>query len=250
MRLNLRRDLFFLGVFVLFAIHLAIVSFTNNSSPYLIVRGISMEPTYHEGDVLLSSRTAPADIAVGDVIIFAVSPDDRARNKLPSVVAHRVISIDARGGMLQFQTKGDNTEIDPFVVSSDTVLGKSTKNLGPWALPFLFLTQSSTVLFILLPVAVFSTVLVVAGVRKRLSAAPAANREALVVTEPDTAVSQRSGKFVEIEEWCESVLEDFSPPIADDRERIEHGIAALRDRPKPQSGSDIYEIEEDLGRTA
>ena len=192
-----------------------------------------MEPTYHEGDVLLNASVAPADIAVGDVIVFRVSPEDRARYKMPSVVAHRVIGVDARDGRLEFTTKGDNAEIDPFAVSSDTVLGKATRNLGRWAWPLILLTQKSMVLFILLPMGVFGVVLVAAGVWNRRA--------------PRQSFSM---KLREIKEWSDSVLRNTQDPVSEDRALVEEAIAALREGPPGRRSPGIHEIEDELGKTA
>ena len=209
-----------------------------------------MEPTYHEGDVLLSVSAAPADIAVGDVIVFRVSPEDRTLYKMPSVVAHRVIGVDARDGRLEFTTKGDNAEIDPFAVSSDTVLGKATRNLGRWAWPIIFLTQKSMVLFILLPMGVFGVVLVAAGVWNRRAGSDASDSDSSSIRVTKAPRQSFSMKLREIKEWSDSVLRNTQDPVSEDRALVEEAIAALREGPPGRRSPGIHEIEDELGKTA
>lgn len=78
---------------------------------YIIVDGISMQPTFFTGDLVILHRSAA--YRVGDVIAFQV----QGRN-----VIHRIVGGSARGG---FITQGDNKpEVDPWQPTPDRILGK------------------------------------------------------------------------------------------------------------------------------
>ena len=147
-------DLVLLAGVVLLTGYLMLMAVNNTTSPLVITRGTSMEPTYHEGDLLTLRRVAPVDIAVGDVIVFDISGDAKSAN-LPDLVAHRITKITARGGKFVYHTQGDNSDPDPFTVESSQVRGVVIGNLGPIGRLFLirFNLQSLALLFV--PVGVF-----------------------------------------------------------------------------------------------
>ena len=141
--------------------YLGLVLFLGTSTPFLLVRGTSMEPTYHAGDLLLSKSPPEAEIKVGDVIAFNVPDDAPEKLNFPPVVVHRVIGMEGREGQLVFITQGDNAVVDPFQVSPDLVRGVIFKNLGPVGRPILFLTNKKVLLFVGLPLLAFIVVVVV-----------------------------------------------------------------------------------------
>jgi signal peptidase I len=63
---------------------------------YVIVAGVSMEPTFHTGDLAITQRRAAYD--VGDVVAFSTEG---------GVVIHRIVGGDADQG---FTMQGDNRE--------------------------------------------------------------------------------------------------------------------------------------------
>ena len=176
--------------------YLGFVLFLGTSTPFLLVRGTSMEPTYHAGDLLLSKKPPEAEIKVGDVIAFNV-PDDAPENlNFPPIVVHRVIGTEGREGKLVFITQGDNAVVDPFQVPPDLVRGVILKNLGPVGRPILFLTNKKLLLFVGLPLLAFVVVVVVSHAltpkKKEEDPAP----EAAVLSEKaefDVMLNQLSG---------------------------------------------------------
>jgi signal peptidase len=81
-----------------------------------IVSGTSMEPTYHTGDLALVRRTD--DIAVGDVIVYAVPAGEPGEGRH---VIHRVVGGDATGGWI---TRGDNRDTpDIWRPRADDIVG-------------------------------------------------------------------------------------------------------------------------------
>ena len=122
--------------------NLGLVLFLGTFTPFLVVNGTSMEPTYHAGDLLLNKRPPEAEIKVGDVIAFDVPSDALGELNVPHVVTHRVIGMELSKGQMVFITQGDNnTVVDPYQVPPSLVRGVVLKNLGPVGRPFLFLAD-------------------------------------------------------------------------------------------------------------
>ena len=75
----------------------------------VLVRGVSMEPTYATGDLVLAYRGSPR---VGDVVAY--------RHPQGAVVIHRLVEVTDQG----LVTQGDNVAtVDPWVVAPQDVLG-------------------------------------------------------------------------------------------------------------------------------
>ncbi len=121
--------------------YLGLMLFLGTSSPFLLVRGTSMEPTLHAGDLLLTRSVPVGEINAGDIISFRVPDDAQERLKMPANAVHRVMGIDGEKGQLVLVTKGDNSDVDPFKVQSGAVHGVVVKNLGPVGRPILLLTN-------------------------------------------------------------------------------------------------------------
>ena len=78
---------------------------------------------------------------------------------MPPDVAHRVIEISGFEGQLAFQTKGDNSGIDPFIVPAGNVHGIIIKNLGPIGRLILLLTSKKVLMYVGLPAGSFVIIL-------------------------------------------------------------------------------------------
>lgn len=88
---------------------------------YIVVSGVSMEPTYHDGDLVLllqKDRYVP-----GDIVAYRVPEGDVGAGKL---VIHRVIGSDEKG----YITQGDNRKSkDLWRPQQSDVVGKSWLHL-------------------------------------------------------------------------------------------------------------------------
>lgn len=95
----------------LFVAGLAVLIFYINSG-FLGVRptvisGVSMQPLYQAGDIIVSRTVAYETLQVGDIIVFRQG-DHR--------IVHRIIDIQADGRDVWFTTQGDNNKtVDPPV---------------------------------------------------------------------------------------------------------------------------------------
>ena len=91
------------------------------------VRTESMEPTIPARSYILVQKIDPAQVAVGDVIVF--SSDDPDLNGANNT--HRVIEI--LNGGTEFRTQGDNKMTNPgadkYTAKSEKVVGRYVRNL-------------------------------------------------------------------------------------------------------------------------
>ncbi len=70
-----------------------------------VVEGISMEPTFHTGDMVVLRPASPSDIKVGDVVVYKSGS---------RYIIHRVISIYEVDDTYCYVIKGDNNPLpDP-----------------------------------------------------------------------------------------------------------------------------------------
>ena len=85
------------------------------STAYVFVKGTSMEPKYHTGDLVLVRRRPSYE--VGDIAAFTVAAVGRGQN----VVIHRVIAVEPDGTHI---LQGDNRdEPDPWHPTKDEIVG-------------------------------------------------------------------------------------------------------------------------------
>ena len=121
-RFTLRRLVRFLLIAGLgFAIGIAALMTVPMAFGYrgFVVLSGSMEPTIHTGDAVLMDSISPLDARIGDVVSFR-SPDDPTH-----MITHRVVSMVATGGVVQFVTRGDaNTGVERWSVPADGVIGR------------------------------------------------------------------------------------------------------------------------------
>jgi signal peptidase I len=107
---------------------------------YVMVQGKSMEPTYHDGDLVIARRGGP--YRRGDVVAFRVG----GRFNDPGLVIHRIVGGNGAHG---FVTRGDNRDRkDPWSPKNGNVIGRATFSIPfagrvaetvrqPWALGLL-----------------------------------------------------------------------------------------------------------------
>jgi signal peptidase I len=85
---------------------------------YLVVSGISMQPTLHAGDLVIARHARR--YRVGDVIAYRVPEHELGAGTL---IIHRIVRGSARTG---FVTKGDNrARADPWRPTPPRIVGKT-----------------------------------------------------------------------------------------------------------------------------
>jgi signal peptidase len=80
-----------------------------------VISGVSMQPLYYAGDVIVSRTVAYETLEVGDIIVFRQG-DHR--------VVHRIINIQTEDGEVWFTTQGDNNNMVDPPVHADHVEGR------------------------------------------------------------------------------------------------------------------------------
>lgn len=94
---------------------------------FVVVRGRSMEPTYHTGDVVYASTWG--GVAVGDLVVVQIPHGQPGAGQR---VIHRIVGLGPRDVVI---TKGDNNrDPDAFVLTRRDVLGRCRLDLGRWLL--------------------------------------------------------------------------------------------------------------------
>lgn len=115
--------------------------------PFVPILGNSMEPELRSGSLLTIESTHPADIKVGDIIIYTVPEIVREHYNYPPTVAHRVVEIKTVPS-LGFRTAGDNTGEDPFTVRPADIRGTVGRQIPYLGLPLLFFQSTQGVIFV------------------------------------------------------------------------------------------------------
>ncbi len=99
-------------------------SFMGGPASYILVNGISMEPTMHTGDFALAIKQD--SYKVGDVVPFKVEAGENQGYRVPDaggIVIHRIIGGNGVDG---YQLQGDNNSwVDPWQPTHDEVLGRT-----------------------------------------------------------------------------------------------------------------------------
>ena len=99
-------------------------AFLDGPASYVIVSGISMEPTMYTGDLALALKQG--SYTVGDVVAFRVEEGETRGYRVPEgggIVIHRIIGGDAQSGYLM---QGDNNSwVDPWQPAQDKVVGRA-----------------------------------------------------------------------------------------------------------------------------
>jgi signal peptidase len=85
---------------------------------YVMVQGTSMEPTYHNGDLVFTRRETVYHR--GEVVAFRVGGEFND----PAIVIHRIVGGTAIHG---FVTRGDNrNRTDPWSPKNANIVGRAT----------------------------------------------------------------------------------------------------------------------------
>ncbi len=92
-------------------------TFLAGSTGYVMVSGISMQPTYYTGDLVLTRRQV--DYRQGDILAYRVP---QGQDGAGSMVIHRIVGGNAADG---FDLRGDNNDfVDPWHPKAGDIVGK------------------------------------------------------------------------------------------------------------------------------
>lgn len=116
--------------------------------PFMPVFGTSMEPELHAGNLILIEEKDPADVKVGDIIVYNVPTAIQDYYNYPPVVAHRVIEVRDTEFGIAWRTKGDNTGEDPFTIRINDLRGTVSNQIPYLGFPLLFLQSQQGLIFV------------------------------------------------------------------------------------------------------
>jgi signal peptidase len=117
--------------------------------PFMPIFGNSMAPALPSGSLLTIKPVNPANIKVGDIIIYNVPTMVQEYYHYPPVVSHRVIEIKTVPS-LSFRTKGDNAGEDPFTIMPMDVRGMVGKQIPYLGLPLFFFQSQQGLIFVII----------------------------------------------------------------------------------------------------
>lgn len=118
-----------------------------NFMPLRLVVGNSMEPVLYAGDIVFLRDTPFQNLTQGDVVAYQI-PDTTSTNGRPITILHRVQRIKAMNGERVLLTKGDNSAIDPWPVTSSLVRGKLDLRIAGVGKPVLMLANAGGILLV------------------------------------------------------------------------------------------------------
>lgn len=130
-----------LAALLLVLIYCALSAYAGNLLPLRLVRGDSMEPVLYAGDVILLKSASISEVSSGDIVAYRI-PDPSFTDGNAIIILHRVLRAESHDGQRFLLTKGDNSTIDPWPVTSSLVEGKLALRFPGVARPLLFLTSS------------------------------------------------------------------------------------------------------------
>lgn len=142
-------------VFVL-AICLTAFLAVRGTMPFMPIFGTSMEPELQAGNLILIKEKAPAEVEVGDIIVYNVPPAIQDYYHYPAVVAHRVIEVRDTQFGIAWRTKGDNAGEDPFTVRAQDLRGTVSDQIPFLGFPLLFLQSQQGLIFVIVALSLFA----------------------------------------------------------------------------------------------
>jgi len=124
--------------------------------PFMPVFGTSMEPELHAGNLIIIEGKDPAEVDVGDIIVFNVPKSIQDFYNYPPVVAHRVIEKRDTEFGIAWRTKGDNAGEDPFTIRANDLRGTVNQQIPALGFPLLFLQSQQGLIFVVVALALFA----------------------------------------------------------------------------------------------
>ncbi len=137
-----------LSILLIMLIYAGLALYSGSLLPLRLIKGTSMEPALHAGDVVLLKGVPLSDVRVGDIVAYDAPAAASGVSGGSKVILHRVVKTQVDGGVLVLNTKGDNSDIDPWSVKSSEFRGVQAIRIPFVGKPLLFLTSSMGILFL------------------------------------------------------------------------------------------------------
>ena len=198
--------------------------------PFMATFGTSMEPQLQAGDLIWISSVEPKNVEVGDIIVFTIPAAVREHYNYPSIIAHRVIKINATDGRLSFRTKGDNTGEDPFTVRPQDIRGQVSAQIHYLGFPLLFFQSQQGTMFIIIGLSLFALFLYADDINKGRRKVQRGIFEPIIEENQLTrqTLEQRLGGTEKGLENTQHALSSFALAIAEYAEHLRSHTSAIQ----------------------
>lgn len=144
--------------------------FLGGPASYVMVRGISMEPTLYEGDLVIARKHDTYH--VGDIVAFHVPKDEPGAG---SLIIHRIAAIEGE----RFVMQGDNKNApDPWQPTRGDIVGELWFSVPGAAGHLARLRQPAMLGALMASLTAFFVLAGGAGERSRNTKRPSANEDA------------------------------------------------------------------------
>ena len=112
-----------LSILLIMLVYAGLALYSGSLLPLRLIKGTSMEPALHAGDVVLLKGVPLSDVRVGDIVAYDAPAAASGVSGGSKVILHRVVKTQVDGGALVLNTKGDNSDIDPWSVRASEFRG-------------------------------------------------------------------------------------------------------------------------------
>jgi hypothetical protein len=139
--------------------------------PVSPVIGSDMEPEMGSGTLLITEPLMVVGAKPGDIVVYYVPSDLRERYGYPPVVARHVVQVIYGPSGMQLLIKGDNVDVEPFLVKASDIKGVVRYRVPYLALPLVFLQSLAGMVLVPIVIVLLALLLyindIIAGFRKR-----------------------------------------------------------------------------------
>jgi signal peptidase I len=198
--------------------------------PFMPVFGTSMEPELHAGNLIIIEGKDPAEVEVGDIIVFNVPASIQDFYNYPPVVAHRVIEVRDTEFGIAWRTRGDNAGEDPFTIRANDLRGTVSTQIPFLGFPLLFLQSQQGLIFVSVSLALFAFYLYASDLSRggqkihRGLFAPVIEE----TEKSSEALAQRIGTTERVMSDTQQALSSFASAMAEYAEHLRSHTSAIQ----------------------
>jgi signal peptidase I len=115
--------------------------------PFFPVIESGMEPSIQSGSLIITAPVTVKEIRQGAIIVYKTPGYIREKYNYPPVLIRRIAEIQTGSSQLLFQTSGDSSGNDPFLVRAQEIHGAIGYVIPQLGLPLLFLYSRAGTVF-------------------------------------------------------------------------------------------------------
>ncbi len=191
--------------------------------PVSPVIGPGMEPEIRSGTLLVTEQLMVVGAKPGDIVVYYVPAPLREKNDYPPVVARRVVDIVRVPLGVQLLIKGDNVDVEPFMVSASDIKGVVRYRIPYLGLPLVFLQTRTGMVVAPIAIVLLALLLylhdIIAGFRRRY-------RESLspIIEDSHRVSLVLSNRF----EGAEKAIESFASAMQQYAQHMDSHTSAIK----------------------